>query len=51
MKKKLMTTLMALVLSLSLAMPAFAYSEYGLLYDATDPRDQGSLRPLLDVRR
>ena len=36
MKKKLMTTLMALVLSLSLTMPAFAYSEYGLLYDATD---------------
>lgn len=36
MKKKLMTTLMALVLSLSLSMPAFAYTEYGLLYDATD---------------
>ena len=36
MKKKLVTTLMALVLSLSLAMPAFAYTEYGLLYDATD---------------
>ena len=39
MKKKLVTTLMALVLTLSLAMPAFAYTEYGLLYDATDLLD------------
>lgn len=39
MKKKLIPALLAAALTLALLVPAFAYTEYGLIYDATDKLD------------